>query len=103
MRYASTIFLAAAFGALATAASAAPWTAVPVQPSSQTGFVGDSVIWSCGASGCVSQSDTSNSDAMSECVALARQLGPLTSFTRQQPFDAAHLAECNAAAPKAKH
>jgi hypothetical protein len=57
------IILAAAFAALAVPAFAdTPWTATPVQPSSRTGFVGDTVIWNCGASGCWSGSDTSDAD-----------------------------------------
>ena len=93
--------------ALAVAAIAAPafadtgWTAAPASPSSKLGFVGDSVIWSCGSGGCISQSDTSNADPMSECLSLARQLGPLTAFTGGGvPFAAARLARCNDVAPK---
>src|SRR5271156_4841311 len=95
--------------ALAVAAIAAPafadtaWTAAPASPSSKVGFVGDSVIWNCGAGGCTSQSDTSGADPMSECLGLARQLGPLTAFAGgSAPFTDARLAHCNEAAPR-KH
>ena len=98
-----SIIIAAALAALAAPAFAAsPWAAAPVQPASKTGFVGDSVIWSCGSAGCSSQSDTGDADAMSECLALARQLGSLSSFSGNTPFSADRLARCNAAAPKAK-
>jgi hypothetical protein len=96
------IILAAAFAALAVPAFAdTPWTATPVQPSSRTGFVGDTVIWNCGASGCWSGSDTSDADQTSECLALARKLGPLSSFSGgNETFNADRLARCNSVASK---
>jgi hypothetical protein len=91
--------LAAALAVLAVPAFAdSTWTATPVHPSSNTGFVADSVVWSCGASGCLSQSDTSSADSMSECLGLARQVGPLSSFAGNTPFNADRLAHCNQAA-----
>ena len=94
-----TITLAAAFALLAVPAFAdTPWTATPVQPSSQSGFVANTVVWSCGASGCWSQSDTSSADSMSECLGLARQVGTLSSFAGNTPFNADRLAHCNQAA-----
>ena len=96
-----SIILAAAFVALAVPALAdTPWTATPVQPSSQTGIVADTVVWNCGASGCVSASDTSDADQMSECRGLAKQLGPLSAFNGGKSFSADRLANCNSAAPK---
>jgi hypothetical protein len=99
------ITLAAALAALAVPAFAdTPWTATPVQPSSQSGFVADSVVWSCGGSGCWSQSDTSAADPMSECVGLARQVGPLSSFADSRAsFSTGRLAHCNEGAPKPRH
>jgi hypothetical protein len=96
------ITLAAVAAAIAGPALAAPWIAVPVQPSSKVGFVGDSVVWSCDATGCSSQSDTEGANTLSECLALARQLGPLTSFSDGKPISASRLSECNGAAPKPK-
>jgi hypothetical protein len=92
-----TITLAAALASLAVPAFAAtPWTAVPVQPSSLYGFVSDTVIWNCGASGCLAVSDTSDANPMSECLGLARQVGPLSSFAAgSEVFDATRLARCN--------
>jgi hypothetical protein len=97
-----SIILAAALAALAVPALAdTPWTATPVQASSKTGFVGDTVVWNCGASGCWSASETSDADQMSECRALAQQLGPLSSFSgANETFNADKLAHCNSAAPK---
>jgi hypothetical protein len=97
-----TITLAAAFALLAAPAFAdTPWTAAPVQPSSQSGFVANTVVWNCGASGCVSASETSDADAMDECTGITRQLGPVSSFTAgKEVFDAAHLARCNSVAKK---
>lgn len=94
------LIIATALAALAAPAFAdTPWTAAPTKAASKTGFVADSVIWSCGASGCWSQSDTSDADPMSECLGLARQLGPLTSFSGgKEPFNEARLARCNQAA-----
>ena len=100
-----TIILVAAIAALAAPAFAAgSWTAVPVQPSTKSSFAGSGVIWSCAANGCHATSDTSTADELSECKALARQLGPLSAFAgRAAPFAEARLAACNAAATKSKH
>ena len=76
------------------------WTGVPVHPSTMSNFVGDSVVWGCGASGCTTQSDTSVGDADSECRALARQVGVLSSYTAGKPFDTERLARCNKVAEK---
>lgn len=99
-----TIILAAAVMALAAPAFAAgSWTAVPATPSTKSSFAGSSVIWSCAASGCHATSDTFTADELSECKALAHQLGPLTAFSGRAPFADARLAACNAAAAKPKH
>jgi hypothetical protein len=99
-----TILLAAVLSTLAVPAFAeSPWTATPAQASNQTGFVGDSVIWNCGASGCQSQSDVSTANDLWECQGVAREVGELTSFSgRHGAFDATHLGECNQAARKSK-
>jgi hypothetical protein len=90
------ILLASALAVLSTSAfAAAPWTATPAQPINDNGFVGQSVVWNCNASGCASQSDTGSADAMGECRGVAREVGTLTSFIGDHPFDAAHLAACN--------
>ena len=99
-----TIILAAAIAAFAAPAFAAgSWTAVPVQPSTKTAFAGSAVIWTCAAGGCHATSDTFTADELSECKALARKLGPISSFTGRAAFAEARLAACNAAAPKPKH
>jgi hypothetical protein len=95
-----TIILAAAIALTAAPAFAQTvWTAKPVESSNASGFVGASVMWSCGASGCQSKSDTAGAVAQSECRGLAKQVGPLSSFVATMgPFDVAQLAECNKAA-----
>src|ERR1700722_19304699 len=97
-----TILLAAVFTALAAPAFAiGPWTATPVQPSTATGFVGNTVIWDCGASGCQSQSDVSDANDLWECQGVARNVGQLSSFTgRHGAFDAAKMSACNQTAHK---
>ncbi len=97
------LILAGALVALSAPAFAdTPWTAKPVQPSTQTGFVGDSALWDCTAtSGCTTESDTSGASPMTECRGLAAQLGQLSSFSGGgETFDATRLAHCNADAKK---
>jgi hypothetical protein len=97
----TTIFAAAfALVSVPAFAGSSPWTAVPAQPSSLTHFVASSLIWTCSDSGCASVSDTSGALSMSECRALARQVGHLSSFATQKgAFTESRLAECNQAAP----
>jgi hypothetical protein len=65
--------------------------------------VGDLVLWDCTASGCSSTSNAENADALAECEALARNVGPITSFTGTTgPLSVSRLARCNEAAPKSK-
>lgn len=99
-----TYIAALALAALATPAFAASsWTATPAQAASKAGFAGKSVIWSCDTSGCHSTSDVSEADELTECKALAHELGTLTAFSgRTGPITAARLSKCNAAAPKTK-
>ena len=96
--------LAAMISALAAPSFAAPfndgpWQAAPQTPTSETGFIGEHVIWSCTASGCMSTNDTSLATAMTDCRAAARELGPLTKFVADRgPISDAKLAKCNEAA-----
>jgi hypothetical protein len=99
------IFLvAAALAAISAPAFAADqWTATPAQPVTKSDLIGELVSWDCTASGCAAQSSTDNADAMSECVGLARHVGPFTAFVGSNgPLDASRLARCNQAAPKPK-
>jgi hypothetical protein len=94
----------AVFVMMAASANAGQsWTAVPIQPSSMNRFVGNTVAWVCADAGCSSVTDTGQAIAMSECKAVARQVGKLASFsTSKGPFTDARLADCNEAARGAK-
>ena len=89
--------LAAALATLATPAFAdAQWTAVPAAPAKATELVGGTIAWRCNASGCVSESDTSETDSRSECFALVRQLGPLSAYSDSKgPYTEVQLNKCN--------
>jgi hypothetical protein len=89
---------------LAASAAAGPiWTAVPAQPSVMSRFVGNTVAWVCSDTGCSSVTDTTQAVAMSECKAVARQVGKLSAFsTGKGPFTDSRLADCNEAARAAK-
>jgi hypothetical protein len=98
------ILLAAAAVALASPAFADSWTAVPVQASNQTGFVGSTITWDCNTSGCRAVSDTSGGEELAECRGVAREVGPLSSFTgSKDAFSADRLTHCNQAARKSAH
>ena len=92
-----TFLLATAIAALAAPAFAgSDWTAAPARPSSETGFVGSSVVWDCHGSTCVAASDTSQASPSAECRAVAHEVGPLTSFTGPNgPLGADALSVCN--------
>jgi hypothetical protein len=94
-----TLLIAAALAACAAPVLAeGQWSAVPAQSVTKAHFAGGSVIWDCSASGCQTTSNTGGADGLSACRALAREVGPLTSFVAAgQPFDSARLARCNAA------
>jgi hypothetical protein len=95
------IVLAAALAALSAPAFAATtWTATPAKPSAKTGFIADSIIWNCGASGCQSASDTSDGNELNECKGLVREVGTLTAFSGRAAFDDAKLGKCNGVKPK---
>jgi hypothetical protein len=100
-----SLILAAALAAIAAPAFAAStWSATLAQPTSKQVFVGETVIWSCDATGCVSQSDTSDADQVSECRALARRLGEISAFNGHSgALPAERLASCNTSAAKPKH
>jgi hypothetical protein len=95
-----TLIIPAALALLSASAIAGPvWVAVPVQPSSMSRFVGNSVAWVCGESGCSSVTDITQAVSMAECKAVARQVGKLASFsTTKGPFPDGRLADCNEAA-----
>jgi hypothetical protein len=98
--------VAAVASALAAPSFAAPfndgpWWAVPQTPTTETGFIGEHVIWSCDASGCQSVNDTSLATSLSACQAAAKELGKLTKFVADRgPLSDAKLAKCNESAKK---
>jgi hypothetical protein len=64
-----TLAVAAMVSAFAAPSFAAPfndgpWSAVPKTPTTENGFIGEHVIWSCDSSGCTSVNDTSLATAM---------------------------------------
>lgn len=99
-----TLALAAMVCALASPSFAAPfndgpWEAVPKSATTETGFIGEHVIWSCDATGCKSVNDTSLATAMTACQAAAKELGPLTKFVADRgPIADAKLTKCNESA-----
>ena len=99
--------LAAMISAFAAPSFAAPfndgpWSAIPQTPTTETGFIGEHVIWSCDANGCQSVNDTSLATSLSACQAAAKELGKLTKFVADRgPITDAKLAKCNEVA-KAK-
>jgi hypothetical protein len=77
-----------------------PWEAVPKTATTEAGFIGEHVIWTCDASGCKSVNDTTLATAMSACQAAAKELGPLLKFVADRgPIADAKLAKCNQSAP----
>jgi len=98
------ILFAAAAVALASPAFADSWTAEPVQPAKMSGFVASSLIWNCDGAACRAVSETMDADELSECRGLAREVGPLSSFTgHKDAFAADRLAKCNQSARKTTH
>jgi len=76
-----------------------PWSATPQTATTETGFIGEHVIWSCDSSGCKSVNDTSLATALSACQAAAKELGALTKFVADRgPISDAKLAKCNESA-----
>jgi hypothetical protein len=99
-----TFVLAVALAALSVPAFAgAPWTAMPVQPSSKADIVTGSVTWTCGTSGCHTTSDTTGADSLSACRSLAHEVGTLSAFVYDgTPYSAERLSRCNVTAAKTK-
>jgi hypothetical protein len=99
-----TLAIAAMVSAFAAPSFAAPfndgpWQAVPKTPTTETGFLGEHVIWSCDSTGCKSVNDTSLATAMSACQAAAKELGPLTKFVGDRgTISDAKLTKCNESA-----
>ena len=98
--------LGALISALAAPSFAAPfndgpWLATPQAPTTEIGFIGDYVSWSCVANGCQSVNDTSLATSLSACQAAAKKLGVLTKFVADRgPITDAKLARCNESAKK---
>jgi hypothetical protein len=95
----SVLFAFAIFGASASPAlaSGAHYRAEPASPPTAERLVVRDIVWKCGASGCVA--GKSNSRANVECSALAREIGPLRSFSAAgQALPADQLEKCNARA-----
>jgi hypothetical protein len=99
-----TLALAAMVSTLAAPSFAAPfndgpWQVVPKTATTETGFLGEHIIWSCDSGGCKSVNDTSLATAMSACQAAAKELGPLSKFVGDRgAFADAKLAKCNESA-----
>ena len=73
-----------------------PWLAKPQTPTTENGFIGEHVIWSCDSGGCSSVNDTSLATALSACQAAAKELGPLKQFVADRgPINDAKLATPN--------
>ena len=90
---------------LASALLAAPAIAAPqfaAQPNTApaaTKFVVKDTLWSCVQAGCAAQS--SNSRPAVVCAALAKEVGPLASFSvKGEVLSADELGKCNARAKK---
>ena len=103
MRTFSPIFSAAA-GLVALAAAASPaiaagpyYTAQLATPPAAEQLIVRGLVWKCGAGGCVA--GRSNSRAVIDCSALAREVGTLRSFTVEgRSLTPDQLQKCNAKA-----
>jgi hypothetical protein len=83
--------------AAAVPASAATYAGIPAAPVSETRIVARDIVWSCGASAC--QGNTESSRPQVLCQSLARKAGTLSRFAVDgRAFADAELAKCNAAA-----
>ena len=99
-----TPILSAAAGLAALAAAASPalaagsyYRAELATPSTTDQLVVRGLIWKCAAGGCVA--GRSNSRALIDCSALARQVGTLRSFTVEgRALTPDELEKCNARA-----
>ena len=103
MRTLSVIFSAAA-GLVALAATASPaiaagayYQAELASPPAAERLIVRGLVWKCGAGGCVA--GRSNSRAVIDCSALAREVGTLRSFTVEgRSLAPDQLEKCNAKA-----
>lgn len=86
--------LAAAF--VATAAAAAPNYQVTLSvPAPQAKLVSSDRLWSCAGLACVAGGEATSA-ASRICSRLAREVGPVASFTAHgRALDASQLAACN--------
>jgi hypothetical protein len=104
MRSFSSLFLSSALALTAIAAAASPavaagayYRAELATPPAAERLVVRGVIWKCAADGCTA--GPSNSRAVIDCSALARQVGTLRSFAVEgRALAPAELEKCNARA-----
>ena len=81
-------------------AQSAAYVAVFAEPVAAAKIMSSDRLWACAESTCIS-GGAADSPPQHICSRLARTLGPLTSFAvREQAFDPASLAACNAKAGK---
>jgi hypothetical protein len=99
-----TIFISSIFTLLAVGAAAGPalaagayYQAELATPPAAERLIVREVVWKCGPGGCIA--GKSNSLAKTDCAALAREAGPIRSFTvAGRALSAAELEKCNARA-----
>ena len=102
MRRLVTMFISSLFTILAVGAAAGPalaagsyYQAQLATPPAAQRLVVREVVWNCGPAGCTA--GKSNSLARTDCAALAREAGPVRSFTvAGRALGAAELEKCNA-------
>jgi hypothetical protein len=89
-----------AFAVLASPAFAAPaYEAQPDAAPSATRFALRDTVWKCSDTGCIATA--SNSRPAVVCAVLAKEVGPLRSFTfKGEALSAEELGKCNARAKK---
>ncbi|MGN7929584.1 CC_3452 family protein [Sphingopyxis sp. 22461] len=91
----AALFGGLAFASAATAAGGTYYHAELASPATQTRFVARDVVWACKDASCIAGQGTSRPLIM--CSALAKAVGPVTSFTAGgKALDADDLARCNA-------
>ena len=85
-----------ALATLSTAAAAASnYQATLSVPAAQSKLISSERIWSCDGLACVAGGEATSAAARI-CARLAREVGPVASFTAQgRALDAAQLAACN--------
>ena len=92
----STLLIAGAAAAPALAAGAYYQAELATPPAAERLVVRE-IVWKCGPGGCIA--GKSNSLAKTDCAALAREAGPVRSFTvAGRPLSAAELEKCDARA-----